>query len=142
MHTYPTNSPAAVSRILALSMIVDGNLNPSEVRAMQRADFLHQVKVDDDSFDLTLRELCEDLLDAAANRNAGMVEIDPALLDALLQDIQDPLLQICVWKTMVDIVQADGHLDGRETTLVRRAARAWCGQDGAGDRGRARAIAA
>ncbi|VXB42771.1 hypothetical protein MASSI9I_20721 [Massilia sp. 9I] len=33
----------------------------------------------------------------------------------------------------VDIVQADGHLDGRETTLVRRAARAWFGQDRAED---------
>lgn len=141
MHTYPTNSPAAVSRVLALTMIVDGHLSPSEVRAMQRADFLRQVKVDDDSFDITLRELCEDLLGAAANRNAGMVEIDPALLDALLQDIQDPLLQVCVWKTMVDIVQADGHLDGRETTLVRRAARAWFSQDEVADRSRDCALA-
>jgi uncharacterized tellurite resistance protein B-like protein len=129
MHSYSANSPQAVSRILALSMIVDGHVSPSEVRAMHRAPFLEQLKVDEDTFDRTLRELCEDLLDAAANRRAGMVEIDPALLDALLLDIRDPLLQICLWKTMVDIVQADGHLDGRETTLVRRAARAWFGQD-------------
>ena len=133
MHVYSTNSPEAVSRILALSMIVDGHVSPSEVKAMHRAEFLQQVKVDDDTFDRTLRELCEDLLDAAANRRAGMVEIDPALMDALLLDIRDPLLQICLWKTMVDIVQADGHLDGRESTLVRRAARAWFGQDRAED---------
>lgn len=133
MHSYSANSPEAVSRILALSMIVDGHVSPSEIRAMHRAPFLEQVKVDDDTFDRTLRELCEDLLDAAANRRAGVVEIDPALLDALLLDIRDPLLQICLWKTMVDIVQADGHLDGRETTLLRRAARAWFGQDRADD---------
>lgn len=133
MHSYPTNSPEAVSRILALTMIVDGHVSPSEVRAMHRAEFLQQMKLDDDTFDRTLRELCEDLLDAAANRRAGMVEIDPALMDGLLLDIRDPLLQICLWKTMVDIVQADGHLDGRETTLVRRAARAWFGQDRAED---------
>jgi len=129
MHVYSANSPEAVSRILALTMIVDGHVSPSEVNAMHRAEFLQQVKVDDDTFDRTLRELCEDLLDAAANRRAGMVEIDPALMDALLLDIRDPLLQICLWKTMVDIVQADGHLDGRETTLVRRAARVWFGHD-------------
>lgn len=133
MHTYSINSPAAISRILALTMIVDGHVSPSEVRAMQRAEFLRQVKVDDDTFDATLRELCEDLLDATANRRAGMVEIEPALMDALLCEIRDPLLQICLWKTMVDIVQADGHLDGRETTLVRRAARAWFGHDMAED---------
>jgi len=133
MHAYPANSPEAVSRILALTMIVDGHLSPSEMHAMHRAAFLQQLKVDDDTFDRTLRQLCEDLLDAASNRRAGMVEIDPGLMDGLLHDIRDPLLQICLWKTMLDIVQADGHLDGRETTLVRRAARAWFGQERAED---------
>lgn len=132
MQQYPANSPAAVSRILALSMIVDGHLSPSEVRAMHAAPFLEQVKVDDDTFDATLRQLCEDLLLAAANRNAGMVEIDPAQLDGLLLEITEPMLQVCLWKTMVEIVHADGHLDARETTLVRRAARAWFGRDETG----------
>ena len=128
MHTYSTNSPEAVSRILALTMIVDGHVSPSEVRAMHCSEYLKQVMIEDDIFDRTLRELCEDLLDAASNRRAGMVEIDPRLMDALLLDIRDPLLQIRVWRTMVDIVHADGHLDGREATLVRRAARSWFGQ--------------
>jgi uncharacterized tellurite resistance protein B-like protein len=133
MHSYSVNSPEAISRILALTMIVDGHVSPSEVHAMHHAASLQQVKVDDDTFDRTLRELCEDLLDAAANRRAGMVEIEPAMMDALLLEIRDPLLQIRLWKAMVDIIQADGYLDGRETTLVRRAARAWFGQDGAED---------
>ena len=129
MHTYSANSPEAVSRILALTMIVDGHVSPSEIRTMHCSEYLKQVMIEDETFDRTLRELCEDLLDAAANRRAGMVEIDPRLMDALLLDIRDPLLQIRVWRTMVDIVHADGHLDGRETTLVRRAARTWFGQD-------------
>lgn len=129
MHTYPTDSPAAISRLLALTMIVDGHISPSEVRAMHDSAFLHQVKVDGDTFDHTLRELCEDLLDTAVNRCAGIVEIDPALLDGLLNEVQDPLLQICVWQAMAGIVRADGRIDERETTLVRRAARAWFGAD-------------
>lgn len=129
MHTYPADSPAAISRLLALTMIVDGHISPSEARAMYHARFLQQVKVDDDTFDGTLRELCEDLLDTAANRCAGIVEIDPALLDGLLREVQDPLLQICLWKTMAEIVEADGRIDEREMTLVRRAARAWFGHD-------------
>jgi uncharacterized tellurite resistance protein B-like protein len=129
MHTYRTDSPEAVSRILALAMIVDGHLSPSEVRAMHRADILRKVAVDDDTFDRTLRQLCEDLLGAAANRHAGMVEIDPLLLDALLREISAPSLQVCLWRAMVDIVDADDYLDERESLLVRRAARAWFGQD-------------
>ncbi|VXB42746.1 TerB family tellurite resistance protein [Massilia sp. 9I] len=118
MHAYPANSPEAVSRILALAMIVDGHVSPSEVQAMHRAAFLEQVKVDDDTFDRTLRELCEDLLDAAANRRAGVVEIDPALLDALLLDIRDPLLQICLWKTM--------STSSRPTATSTAARPRWC----------------
>lgn len=30
MHTYPTDSPAAISRLFALAMIVDGHLSPLE----------------------------------------------------------------------------------------------------------------
>ncbi|SFD62763.1 TerB family tellurite resistance protein [Massilia yuzhufengensis] len=133
MHTYSANSPEAISRILALTMIVDGHVSPSEVHAMHHASSLQQVEVHDDTFDRTLRELCEDLLDEAANRRAGMVEIDPALMDHLLMEIRDPLLQIRLWRAMVDIIQADGFLDGRETTLVRRAARAWFGEESAED---------
>ncbi|MFC0251216.1 tellurite resistance TerB family protein [Massilia consociata] len=128
MQVYAVNSPEAVSRMLALTMIVDGHISPLEVRTMHAATFLEPLAVDDETFDRTLRQLCEDLL-GAANRHAGMVELDPVQIDALLRDITDPLLQICLWKTMVDIVHADGHLDGRETTLVRRAAKAWFGQD-------------
>lgn len=133
MHTYPANSPAAISRLLALTMIVDGHISPSEIHTMHHAEFLNHVRVDDDTFDLTLRELCEDLLNNAANRCSGIVEIDPILLDGLLREVQDPLLQICVWKAMADIVQADGRVDGREMTLARRAASAWFGDDVATD---------
>ena len=128
MQVYEVNSPEAVSRILALGMIVDGHLDPSELRAMHACPFLGTAGVDDATFDRTLRQLCEDLLCAAANRHAGMVEIDPVLLDGFLAEIRDPLLQLRLWKAMVDIIHADGHLDSRETTLVRRAARAWFGQ--------------
>ena len=127
MHTYPADSPAAISRLLALAMIVDGDISPSEVRAMHKAEFLRQVKVDDETFDHTLRELCEDLLGTAANRCAGIVDIDPVMLDGLLREVHDPLLQICLFKTMADIVHADDRVDGRELTLVRHAARSWFG---------------
>lgn len=127
MHIYPADSPAAISRLLALAMIVDGDISPSEMRAMHKAEFLRQVKVDADTFDHTLRELCEDLLGTAANRGAGIADIDPVMLDGLLREVHDPLLQICLFKTMADIVHADDRVDGRELSLVRRAARFWFG---------------
>ncbi|WP_374580590.1 TerB family tellurite resistance protein [Pseudoduganella sp.] len=125
MKSYVIDGPQAMSRILALTMIVDGHVSPSELSALRNAPFLEQVGVDADTFDCTMRELCEDLLLAVPNRNAGLVEINPALLDEVLAEIQDPVLQMCLLKAMLDIVYADGMLDSRETVLVRRAARRW-----------------
>jgi uncharacterized tellurite resistance protein B-like protein len=124
MKTYVTDSPQALARILGLTMIVDGHVSPSEVRAMRGAPFLSQAGIAPDTFDGTMQELCEDLL-LAAPRHGGMVEVDAVLLDAVLGEVRDPLLQICMLKTMLDIVDADGLLDSRETLLVRRAARRW-----------------
>jgi uncharacterized tellurite resistance protein B-like protein len=125
MRSYAIDGPQAMSRILALTMIVDGHVCPSEVNALRNAPFLEQVGVDAETFDHTMRELCEDLLLDVPNRNAGLVEINQAVLDEVLAEIQDPLLQMRLLKAMLDIVHADGLLDSRETLLVRRAANRW-----------------
>lgn len=125
MKSHIPDSTEALARILALSMIVDGHVSPSEVRVFDGAPFLQQIGVDADTFDRAIREVCEDLLEAAPRHPGGLVEIDAGCLDAVLGEVCDPLLQICMLKTMLDIVHADGLLDSRETLLVRRATRRW-----------------
>jgi len=125
MKTHPTDSPEALARILALSIIVDGHVNPAELRALHGAPFLEQAGVDADIFDRAVHELCGDLLRGAARRPGGLVEVDAATLDRLLDEIGDPLLQVCMLRTMQRIVQADGLLDERESLLIKRAARRW-----------------
>lgn len=125
MKSYANDAPRAMSRIVALTMIVDGHVCAAEVHAMRAAPFLGQVGVDADLFDDTMHALCEDLLESVSNRHAGIIDIDSALLDRVLDEIRDPLLQICMFKTMLDIVHADRRIDSRESLLVRRAARRW-----------------
>ena len=125
MKRYANDGPRAMSRILALTMIVDGHVSPAELKAMRAAPFLDRVGVDPDTFDRTMQELCEDLLASAWDRQAAMVDIDAALLAGVLGEIRDPLLQICMFKTMQDIVRADSLLDSRESLLLRCAARRW-----------------
>lgn len=124
MKSHATDSPDALARILALSMIVDGHLSPSELRALHGAPCLEQAGVDADTFERAVHELCGDLLQAGP-RPGGHVEIDAAMLDRVLDEIADPLLQVCMLKAMQGIVHADGLLDEREHLLVKRAARRW-----------------
>jgi uncharacterized tellurite resistance protein B-like protein len=127
MRSYPIDSPEAVSRLLALTMIVDGHLAPSEVKAMHRSGILQQKAIDEDEFDDVVRDLCEDLLATAARRCSQEVEIDSRLLDTLLGEVEDKALRMSLMKTMLDIVHADSVLDARETLLIERAFKAWSG---------------
>jgi uncharacterized tellurite resistance protein B-like protein len=127
MRSYPIDSPKAVSRLLALTMIVDGHLAPSEVKAMHRSGILQQSAIDDDEFDDVVRDLCEDLLASASRRCSAEVQIDSRLLDALLGEVEDKALRLSLMKAMLDIVHADTVLDARETLLIERAFKLWSG---------------
>jgi uncharacterized tellurite resistance protein B-like protein len=125
MRSYPIDSPKAVSRLLALTMIVDGHLAPSELKAMHRSGILQHVAIDEDEFDDVVRDLCEDLLATAARRCSAEVEIDARLLDALLDEVEDTALRLSLMRAMLEIVHADSVLDVRETLLIERAFKAW-----------------
>lgn len=125
MRTYATDSPKAVCRLLALAMIVDGHMAPSELRAMHHSGILRRLNIDDDLFDDTVQEVCDDLLATAERRCASEVEIDSRLLDTLLQEVKEPSLRMAVMKAMLDIIHADNVLDGRETLLIQRGFKAW-----------------
>jgi uncharacterized tellurite resistance protein B-like protein len=127
MRSYPPNSAKAVSRLLALTMIVDGHLAPSELKAMRASGVLPQAALDEDEFDDVVRDLCEDLLATAARRCSEEVEIDGRLLDSLLGEVDDQALRMSVMQTMLEIVHADEVLDARETLLIERAFKAWSG---------------
>jgi len=125
MRTYASDSPKAVCRLLALAMIVDGHLAPSELRALRHSGILQRVGVDEALFDDVVQEVCEDLLATADRRCASEVEIDSRMLDSLLHEVGDPALQLALMKAMLDIVHADEVLDGRESLLIQRGFKAW-----------------
>lgn len=126
MRTYPTDSASAAARILALSMIVDGDLAAAELRALAHSKVLDHIDIDTDAFHALLGELCEDLLiDASGRRN---VELEPELLDAVLDEIRDPALRRKLLQAMSKIADADGVLADAEATLLAHAAAAWSGE--------------
>ncbi|MBB3221150.1 tellurite resistance TerB family protein [Pseudoduganella umbonata] len=123
MRTYETNSPRARARLLALSMVVDGHLDPAELQILEDAPVLQELDIDWTLFSEVLDELCRDMLGGTV-RN-GAVEIGPDLLDSLLADITDPALQRKLLVAMLNIVEADERLAHGERLLVARAGQRW-----------------
>ena len=123
MRPYETNSPQARARLLALSMVVDGHLDPAELQVLEDAPVLSDLGIDWTLFSEVLDELCSDMLGGTV-RN-GAVEIGPALLDSVLAEITEPALQRQLLVAMLDIVEADARLAHAERLLVTRAGQCW-----------------
>ena len=123
MRSYPPNSPRARARLLALAMVVDGDLDPAELEVLEDPAVLRGLRVDGALFQQVLSELCTDMLRTAV-RN-GAVELKPELLDRLLAEITDPELQHRLLATMVNIVDADAQIADAEGMLLERACARW-----------------
>ncbi|KQQ96871.1 TerB family tellurite resistance protein [Massilia sp. Leaf139] len=133
MRTYPLDSKNAVCRLLALSMIVDGHMAPSELRAMEHSAILERVGADADTFDAVVQQLCEDMLANATRLDSAEIELDRHAIDGLLGEVADPLLRMCTLKAMLDVVHADRLIDSREHLLIQRALRVWSTPADSGD---------
>lgn len=123
MRRYSVDSPSAAGRIVALCMVVDGKLSPSELRALHHSRLLEYIEIDLDAFHLLVEELCEDMLASAVQ--GQHVELAPATLDALLDEVRAPPLRQQLLSAMWRIATADGVLAEAEVTLLSRALARW-----------------
>lgn len=123
MRTYENDSPSAAGRIVALCMVVDGNLSPSELRALRHSRLLEFIDIDIDAFHVLVEELCQDLLATAVQ--GTHIELPPAVIDALLDEVRDPKLRQRLLGAMWQIASADGVLAEAELTLLSQARAKW-----------------
>ena len=123
MRHYEENTASAAGRIVALAMVVDGALAPSELRALTRTRLLEHIDIDIDTFHGLLEDLCNDLLTSSVKQ--GHVELAPATIDSLLGEVTDPGLRRRLLRAMWAIADADGVLADAEATLLARACAMW-----------------
>ena len=125
MRHYPTDSPEAMTRVVALALMVDGAIDLSELESLQRNEVVNRLGLDHARFDKVIHEFCDDMLAYADRMPYGQYELDPQCISHLLGDIKDPKLQKKVLSVMLDIVNADGNLARSETALVAQAIKHW-----------------
>jgi uncharacterized tellurite resistance protein B-like protein len=127
MRSYSVDSPHAATRILALLIIVDGNMAASELAALERSKILDQIGLDLAQFQRAVQDLCEDLHTSTLH---GSLQLDDALIDSFLSEVADPALRRSLLRAMWTISDADGWLADAEARLLTRAANAWSAETG------------
>lgn len=125
MRHYPTNSPEALARVVAIAMMADGAIDSSELKSLERHDIINRLGLDHDRFDQVFYEYYEDLLSCAHRLPSGQFELDAANVGLLLDEVRDPLLQKKALRAMLDIVNADRCLTGSEAGLIAQVLKHW-----------------
>lgn len=125
MRSYPRNSPQAAARLVALTLIADGNVCRSELDAMRHAGTEAQLGLAPGEFSAVLQTLCEDLLQSAEMHGSLSCCVDEPLLDALVREVDDLALQQRVVGAIVAAASADGHLADGERKVLDALRRGW-----------------
>jgi len=125
MRTYPTNSPQAAARIVALAMLADGHLCKSELDAVNMLDVQAQLGLKPAELQAVMHTLCEDLLVTAHGQWEDACKVDADTLVELLAEINAPELRSRVLRLCVAAVAADGHLADSENAFLITATEYW-----------------
>lgn len=125
MRHYPSNSPEAMARIIALALLADGAIDLSELESMKHLDITKDLGLNDRQFDKVIHDFCDDMMAFAHRAPAGQLELDQKSIDALLGEIRDPELQNRLLSAMLHIVNAEGKLLASELAVVSRAMTRW-----------------
>lgn len=125
MRAYPTNSPQAAARIVALSALADGHLCRSELQALDRLDVHGQLGLDLRQWNQVVQALVEDLMTTASAQWGTACRVDESVLVCLLDELDDPPLRRKTLQLCVVVAMADRHLSDGEETLITAAAERW-----------------
>jgi uncharacterized tellurite resistance protein B-like protein len=125
MRTYPTDSPQAAARLLAMALVADGNYSLTEIRALDRIQASRQLGLDPAAFKGVIDTFCEDLLMAAQGAWTGSAGMDERTRQQLLDEVRDPALRARIVTLCQAVVQADGHEADGEAALLDALTRAW-----------------
>lgn len=124
MRSYPTNSPEAVNRLLALAALADGHVSKVEIDALEAAG-AEASGTPGAAMRSVLHSLCEDLMLAPSLQWDGAIRIDGAALDALFDEVQDPELRMRALRLGLKVAHADQHLHDAESQLLLDAMNRW-----------------
>ncbi|MDI1260489.1 TerB family tellurite resistance protein [Aquabacterium sp.] len=125
MRTYPIDSPQAAARILALTVLADGDIGQPEIDLLDRLAIHEQLGVDRQEFHAVLDSLCEDLLSSGQLQWSDACPVDEGTLARLMGEIEDPTLRRRLLSLCIDIAEADAQVAEGESIVLTAAVEHW-----------------
>ncbi|WP_088279290.1 hypothetical protein [Ideonella sp. A 288] len=125
MRRYPTNSPQAAARIVALTVVADGDIGDVEIEWLDRLSVHEQLGLARQELHALLDTFCEDLLSSHQLKWADACPVDERTLADLMGEVQDPPLRLKLLRLCVELAEVDDRIDEGESLVLVAAAEHW-----------------
>jgi hypothetical protein len=125
MRSYPTNSPQAAARIVALTLVADGHVDSVELDVLEQAGAYERLGLSRSEMHSVLQGFCEDLLQSQQSHWAGTCQIDPTTLSQLMAEVDDVAMRKAVLSLCVAVAEADSHVADAESIVLVSAVEQW-----------------
>ena len=125
MRRYPTNSPQAAARIVALTVLADGDIDTAELDLLARPDVQAQLGLDRNALATVLHDAYEDLEPGVRMSLPNTCPVDEFTLRDIVGEIEDPELQKRLLRLCIDIANSDGKVDIAECIIISSAMDHW-----------------
>ncbi len=125
MRSYPVNSPQAAARIVALTVVADGDIGDAEIEWLDRLAVHEQLGLARHELHALLDTFCEDLLSSDQLQWADACPVDERTLADLMGEVQDPALRLKLLRLCVELAEVDAQVDDGESSVLVAAVEHW-----------------
>jgi uncharacterized tellurite resistance protein B-like protein len=125
MRKYAPNSPQAAARIVALTIVADGDVDKAEFALLDELTVHEQLGLERDALHAVIDTFCEDLLSSKQLTWADNCPVDDYTLSELMGEIDDPALRRKVLGLCVRLAEVDGHVAAGESIVLVAAVEHW-----------------
>jgi len=125
MRTYAKNSPEAAARIVALTLVADGDIGPAELALIDDIAMHQQLGLERDALHQVIDHFCEDLLSSKQLHWADACPVDEYTLAALMDDIDSPWLRRRVLDICLKLAEVDDQIAEGESVVLSAAVAHW-----------------
>lgn len=93
MRHYPSDSPEAMTRVVALALLANGAIDPGELEVLKGSSYCFRLRLDPCRFEQIVDEFCDDLLACGKRKPTGQYDLSDECVRSLLGDIKNPALR-------------------------------------------------
>lgn len=125
MRAYPKNSPQAAARIVALTVIADGDIRIQELQLLDSMRVHSALGLDREELLALIDIFCEDLLASNQLAWADACPVDAFTLGKIMGEVDEPDLRRRILGICAQLAACDGNVAEGETAVLKAAAEHW-----------------